>query len=125
MSDLALTKQRKFTSGMNRRYKVIFSNPVSGMLADDWVKLKYVFTQNMPANLLEEAQIAAQLTGIVSQPTQLSVLSIVDNVQQEIQQIDEEQDSEGYMTDYPTNRTAEEDINVVLDEQTGTTEEDG
>lgn len=109
MSDLALTKQRKFTSGMNRRYKVIFSNPVSGMRADDWVKLKYIFTQNMPANLLEEAQIAAQLTGIVSQPTQLSVLSIVDNVQQEIQQIDEEQDSEGYMTDYPTNRTVEEE----------------
>ena len=79
----------------------------------------------MPANLLEEAQIAAQLTGIVSQPTQLSVLSIVDNVQQEIQQIDEEQDNEGYMTGYPTNRTVEEDINVVLDEQTGTTEDVG
>lgn len=109
MSDLALTKQRKFTSGMNRRYRVIFSNPVSGMREDDWVKLKYIFTQNMPANLLEEAQIAAQLTGIVSQPTQLSVLSIVDNVQQEIQQIDEEQDSEGYMTDYPTNRTVDEE----------------
>lgn len=31
MSDLAMTKQRKFTSGMNRRYKLIFSNPVSGM----------------------------------------------------------------------------------------------
>lgn len=106
MSDLAFTKQRKFTSGMNRRYKVIFGNPVSGMREDDWVKLRYVFTQNMPANLLEEAQIAAQLTGIVSQPTQLSVLSIVDNVQQEIQQIDEEQDNEGYRTDYPTNRTA-------------------
>ena len=117
MSDLALTKQRKFTSGMNRRYRVIFSNPVSGMREDDWVKLKYIFTQNMPANLLEEAQIAAQLTGIVSQPTQLSVLSIVDNVQQEIQQMDEEQDSEGYMTDYPTNRTVEveetEDLEIV------------
>ena len=110
MSNLALTKQRKFTSGMNRRYKLIFSNPVSRMREDDWVKLNYTFTQNMPANILEEAQIAAQLTGIVSQPTQLSVLSIVDNVQQEIQQIDEEQDSEGYMTDYPTDRTAEEDI---------------
>ena len=34
MSNLALTKQRKFTSGMNRRYKLIFSNPVSGMQKD-------------------------------------------------------------------------------------------
>ena len=115
MSDLALTKQRKFTSGMNRRYKIIFSNPVSSMKADDWVRLTYQFTQNIPSNLLEEAQIAAQLTGIVSQPTQLKVLSIVDNVQQEIERLKEEQDSEGYMTDYPTNRTVEIDETITDD----------
>ena len=106
MSNLALTKQRKFTSGMNRRYMLIFSNPVSGMNPDDWVKLNYIFTQNMPANLLEESQIAGNLAGIVSQQTQLSVLSCVDNVQQEIEQI--KQDDEDALTDgYPMNRTAE------------------
>lgn len=106
MSNLALTKQRKFTSGMNRRYKLIFSNPASGMKADDWVKLDYTFTQNMPANLLEESQIAGNLAGIVSQQTQLSVLSCVDNVQQEIEQI--QQDEEAGITDgFPTNRTVE------------------
>ena len=125
MSDLALTKQRKFTSSMNRRYKIIFSNPVSGMKADDWVKLTYQFTQNIPSNLLEETQIAAQLTGIVSQPTQLKVLSVVDNVQQELERLKEEQDKEGYMTDYSTNRTAEGDMDVILDEQAETTEENG
>lgn len=106
MSNLALTKQRKFTSGMNRRYMLIFSNPVSGMNPDDWVKLNYTFTQNMPANLLEESQIAGNLAGIVSQQTQLSVLSCVDNVQQEIDQI--KQDEEDTLTDgYPMNRTVE------------------
>lgn len=106
MSNLALTKQRKFTSGMNRRYMLIFSNPVSGMNPDDWVKLNYTFTQNMPANLLEESQIAGNLAGIVSQQTQLSILSCVDNVQQEIDQI--KQDEEDALTDgYPMNRTAE------------------
>lgn len=123
MSDLALTKQRKFTSGMNRRYKIIFSNPVSGMKKDDWVKLTYQFTQNMPANILEEAQTAAQLTGIVSQPTQLKTLSIVDNVQQEIERMKEEEDKESYMTDYPTRRTAEGETDVILDGQAETTEE--
>lgn len=118
MSDLAMTKQRKFTSGMNRRYKLIFSNPVSGMKADDWVKLTYQFTQNIPANLLEESQIAGNLAGITSQQTQLKVLSIVDNVQQEMEQIEQEQDKEGYLTDYPTNRTVIED--VVLEEPSGT-----
>ena len=39
MSNLEKTKERKFTSGMNRRYRLIFSNPVSGMKKDDWVKI--------------------------------------------------------------------------------------
>lgn len=116
MSNLALTKQRKFTSGMNRRYMLIFSNPVSGMKPDDWVKLNYTFTQNMPANLLEESQIAGNLAGIVSQQTQLSILSCVDNVQQEIEQI--KQDEEDALTDgYPMNRTVEVTEDVLLDGQ--------
>lgn len=124
MSNLALTKQRKFTSGMNRRYMLIFSNPVSGMKTDDWVKLRYTFTQNIPANLLEESQIAGNLAGIVSQQTQLSILSCVDNVQQEIEQI--RQDEEDALTDgYPTNRTAEVEEDVILDEEAGTAETGG
>ena len=92
MSNLAKTKERKFTSGMNRRYKLIFSNPVSGMKKDDWMKLHYHFTQNVPANVLEEAQIANQLENVVSQETQLKALSIVDNVKDEIKKIEAEGD---------------------------------
>ena len=103
---------------------LIFSNPVSGMNPDDWVKLNYTFTQNMPANLLEESQIAGNLAGIVSQQTQLSILSCVDNVQQEIEQI--RQDEEDTLTDgYPTNRTAEVEEDVILDEEAGTAETGG
>lgn len=109
MSNLAKTKERKFTSGMNRRYKLIFSNPVSGMQKDAWVGIKYQFTPNYPANILEESQIAGNLAGITSHETQLKVLSIVDNVQQEIERMKEEQDGIGYNTDYPTNRTVTED----------------
>ena len=123
MSNLALTKQRKFTSGMNRRYMLIFSNPVSGMKKDDWVKLTYQFTQNIPSNLLEESQIAGNLAGIVSQQTQLSILSCVDNVQQEIEQIKQDEE-EGITDGFPTNRTVEVE-DVVLDEASGTTEANG
>lgn len=123
MSNLALTKQRKFTSGMNRRYMLIFSNPVSGMKKDDWVKLTYQFTQNIPSNLLEESQIAGNLAGIVSQQTQLSILSCVDNVQQEIEQIKQDEE-EGVTDGFPTNRTVEVE-DVVLDEAAGTTEANG
>ncbi len=90
MNNLAKTKERKFASGMNRRYRLIFSNPVSGMKKDDWMKLHYHFTQNVPANVLEEAQIANQLENVVSQETQLKALSIVDNVRDEIEKIDAE-----------------------------------
>ena len=110
MSNLAKTKERKFTSGMNRRYKLIFSNPVSGMPKDSWVGIRYQFTLNYPANLQEEAQIASSLSGITSQETQLKVLSIVDNVKEEMDRIEEEQDLTGYSTDYPTNRTVDDEL---------------
>ena len=90
MSNLAKTKERKFTSGMNRRYKILFSSPLSKAPKDAWVQLHYRFTPNIPANLLEEAQIAAQIEGITSHETQLKVLSIVDNVQDELDKIEEE-----------------------------------
>lgn len=90
MSNLEKTKERKFTSGMNRRYKILFSHPLSKVSKDAWVGLHFVFTPNFPANLLEETQIASQLEGVVSDETKLKVLSIVDNVQEELERIKEE-----------------------------------
>lgn len=93
MSNLAKTKERKFTSGMNRRYKLLFAHPASKVPADSWLQLHYRFTTNIPANLLEEAQIAAQMEGITSHETQLRVLSCVDNVQAELDKIEEENEA--------------------------------
>ena len=90
MSNLEKTKERKFTSGMNRRYKLLFGHPSSKVPKDAWVGLKYTFTPNFPANLLEEAQIAAQMEGITSHETQLKVISAVDNVKEELERIEEE-----------------------------------
>lgn len=90
MHNLEKTKERKFTSGMNRRYKLLFGHPASKVPADSWVQLHYRFTPNIPANLLEESQIAAGVEGIVSQETQLKILSIVDDVQGEMDRIAEE-----------------------------------
>lgn len=90
------------------------------MKKDDWVKLHYQFTQNFPANLLDESQIAGNLSGITSRKTQLKVLSVIDNVDEELKQIDEEQDATGYGTDYPTSRTVNE--NELLGEASAGTE---
>lgn len=100
MLNLQKTKERKFVSGMNRRYRLIFSNPVSGMKKDDWLKLHYKFTPNIPANLLEETEIAKNMEGITSHETQLNVLSIVDNVRNELDKIKaEEQAAEENIVD--------------------------
>lgn len=90
MSNLEKTKERKFTSGMNRRYKLLFGHPSSKVPKDAWVQLHYRFTPNIPANLLEEAQIASQMEGVTSHETQLKVLSVVDDVQGELDKIEEE-----------------------------------
>jgi len=58
--------------------------------------------------------MAAQLNGIVSKKTQLSILSVVDDVNKEIDRIEEENDLD-YETDYPTARNGE----------TETTQEEG
>ncbi len=90
-SNRGKTKERKFESGMNRRYMLLFSHPLSKVPADSWVQLSYTFTPNIPSNLLEEAQIAQALESIVSRKTQLKVLSIVDNVEEEKDNIKEEE----------------------------------
>ena len=96
MSNLAKAKERKFASGMNRRYRLIFSHPVAqtkGVSADDWVKVRTHFYQNFPANISDEADIAGKLEGIVSSETQLKVLSIVDDVHEELKRKEAEQDA--------------------------------
>lgn len=104
MLNLMKAKERKFVSGMNRRYKILFSNPVSQMQADAWTSLEYDFTANVPVDVLSEAQAVSSLTGLVSKHTQLRLLSCVSDVEKELQTIDDEDISDDYMTDYPTAR---------------------
>ena len=115
MSNLAKTKERKFTSGMNRRYKVLFSHPLSKVPADSWVQLHYQFTPNFPANLLEEVQIAQGMEGITSHETQLKVISTVDDVQGELDKIEEE--------NKPSERTVVDDMMFGAAARNATTEE--
>lgn len=87
MSNLALSIQRKFQSSLNRRYELFSSlrTNVPESMKDEWQNIEYKFTRNEPKNILEEAQTAAQLMGITSDETALSVLSVVSNVQTELE----------------------------------------
>lgn len=103
MDNLAKSKERKFQSSMSRRYKLISNYPTSKIGENEWVNIQYKFTRNVPANLAEEADIAQKLSGIVSEETQVSVLSIVQNAKEEVQRKNEEMETTDAFT-----RTAEE-----------------
>ena len=102
MDNLAKSKERKFQSGMARRYRLISNYPTSKIGENEWVNIQYKFTRNVPANLAEEADIAQTLSGIVSEETQVSVLSIVQNAKEEVQRKNEEMETTDTFT-----RTAE------------------
>lgn len=96
MSNMAKVKQGLFKEALARRYKLIFSHPLAGTAGvkpDDWKKLDFHFTENYPANVADEVDIARNLEGMVSKDTQLKVLSIVEDVQAEKQRMEEETDS--------------------------------
>lgn len=92
MDNLAKMKDRKMQSTFNRLYEVVMSVPLSKIPEDGWIDLVYQFTRNVPRNVLEEAQIVAQLSGQVSEETKLSVLSVVDNPRKEIEKMQKEEE---------------------------------
>ena len=90
MSNLMEDKKRRFINGFNKRYKLLFNHPASKLNGDAWTQLEYKFTPNLPKNLLEESQIATNLEGTVSKKTQLKTLSIIENIETELEEIEKE-----------------------------------
>lgn len=74
------------------------------------MKVEITMQRNMPEDLASEASIAGSLSGIVSEETQLSVLSVVDDPEKEIERKQEEQNkkNDSLSDRMPLNRTKEE-----------------
>lgn len=98
MDNLAKMKDRKMQSAFNRLYEIVFNVPMASVPSDGWTDIKYQFTRNVPRNILEESQIVAQLSGQVSDATKLSVLSIVDNPQDELEKMKKEEESSSLLS---------------------------
>lgn len=96
MSNLAKGVERKFKPSLASVYKMFFSVPINfdnhtEELASEWMNLEYKFTQNVPKNIKEEAEIMQMLDTNVSEETKLSVLSIIPNVKDEIERLRQEE----------------------------------
>lgn len=90
MSNLALTFDRKIEKSLRKRYKLFCSLSTNVPNRDVWRDVDIRTTRNLPKNVAEEAQTAAQLEGVVSKETQLSVLSIVPDVKKELERMEQE-----------------------------------
>ena len=91
MSNMALGFDRKIEKSLKKRYKIFCSLGTNVSNKDAWKEIEIKTTRNLPKNILEETQIANNLEGVVSKETQLSVLSIVGNVDAELEKIENEQ----------------------------------
>ena len=98
MKNLSGMKERKFTKGLNDLFKCFAALPtnVPASDKDSWVEVEYRFIRNIPRNIQDEAQTARDLEGVVSKELQLSTLSIVDDVQTEIERMEEERELPEY-----------------------------
>lgn len=107
MSNLARNKERKFVYGIQERLKLLANYPDKPFTGDDWERVEIVMHRNMPEDLASEADVASRLSGIVSEETQLSVLSCVDDAKSEIERKNAEKEARvQVVTDgLPTNRT--------------------
>lgn len=91
MENRAMTKERKFTQGLRKLYKIVFSSFTNVLdKPDAWRDLNFKFTRNIPANLADEVATAKNAEGIVSQKTQLSMISTVTDPQAELDEITKE-----------------------------------
>lgn len=110
MKNLAINKERKVKAAMMRRYQLLFNLPnTPPTMKGEWKNIEFQFTRNLPRNIADEAETAGKLQGVVSKETQLSVLSIVNDVDVEIDKMNQERE-EG-SSDYSTN----EDGDFVTD----------
>lgn len=89
-----MTMERKMTTALRYQFKVLCSSWAKrfSVSKDDYLQVFYTFTRNIPVDLLNEAQASAALAGLVSERTRLSALSIVDDPQYEIDEMQRERD---------------------------------
>jgi len=109
MNNLARNKERKFILGIQQRLEMLANYPGGDAFKGDaWQQVEIVMHRNMPEDLAAEASVAGSLSGIVSEETQLSVLSCVDDPKKEIERKNAEKDAkaQSFSEGMPTNRTA-------------------
>ena len=93
MANMAKSKEQRFKDSIRHRLRLLSNVPGESFTGDDWATTEILMTRNMPADLANEAQIAGSLAGIVSEETQLSILSCVEDAAGEMERKRNERES--------------------------------
>lgn len=104
-------KEGLFRKGLRRRYKLIGEiMSINRELDKDNIQdLVFTFTRNLPKSLVEEMQMYTQAGGQISEQTLMSLVSFIDDPQQEKERIESEMDEK-------IKRADEREYNVTGDE---------
>jgi SPP1 family phage portal protein len=84
-----ITMERKFSASLRYQFKVIFSSWAKrkSVNSEDYLKVYFMWKRNLPANLLDEAQTTVAFKGHISERTRLGMLSQVDDVEFELEEM--------------------------------------
>ena len=87
-------KEGLFRKGLRRRYKLIGQiMSINRELNSDAIQdLTFTFTRNIPKSVKDEMDMYLQAGGQISQQSLMSLVSFIDNPQQEMERIENEED---------------------------------
>lgn len=99
MENLALAAERKFTSGMNQRFKMIFQLPtnIPASQKGEWINLEYTFHRNIPRDTASEVETAQAAAGLLPLEDRIAMVSSIRDPKAVARQMKEE--SGGPVTD--------------------------
>jgi len=88
-------KEREFKKGLQRRIEIIASMlKLKNQAQIDFRDIDIQFTANIPANILEQAQVVTQLDGLISQKTLIGLLPFVADPAEEMDKLNVERNEE-------------------------------
>lgn len=114
LSQKRATKERLFKKSLRTRYKLIDNIlTIASEGGFDVEDITITFTENLPSMIDKELEWFSKMGGKLSQETLLSLLSVVENVQVELDRLEKEQED----VDYPFAEVSEdEEVSKVSEE---------
>lgn len=110
LENKAITKERKFGGALRRQFAVLATAWHKKGIGVDPLAIYWTMKRNLPVDHTDEAQATAQLRGHVSERTRLSLLSFVDDVEWEIEQMRQEREDWVTLPEFDDDEGGEDEL---------------